>query len=403
MSLEMEQLLNGEAPGKGELIGKLSVGIDFLTDFWKEKYLKEYILEGGSKIKFITGRPGSGKSHFLQLFSAISENLQYKTVDFSAKEIWLHDFKEIYIEILSQCDLMECLGGCASRIISRMGYDSRDIPEGMTFMDYLSGQDMGDAITKRELRLQLREMFLENPLMDNNFALACSLLTGSILGHPVLEPQNKDLLMAWIQGDRTVKLSLLRALGLSPSRITRYNARHMLRSLCEVIRLGGYSGLIVSIDNLEILLNRSSLDPIHYTKLRREDTYESIRQLVDEIDSLKNIMFLFAFDRELLDNENFGIKSYQALWMRIQNEIIGERFNRFTDIADLDRLAMQVYTPDILVSMSVKLAEAAEAMGLQASSLSFEDAERMIQNSRLGGVGMPRLVNEATLGGERHV
>lgn len=27
--------------------------------------------------------------------------------------------------------------------------------------------------------------------------------------------------------------------------------------------------------------------------------------------------------------------------MRIQNEIVGERFNRFTDMVDLDRLATQ--------------------------------------------------------------
>ena len=138
-----------------------------------------------------------------------------------------------------------------------------------------------------------------------------------------------------------MKLSLVRALGLSPSRITRYNARHMLRSLCEIIRMSGYAGLVVLIDDLEILLSRSSLVRLHYTKMRREDTYESIRQLIDEIDSLRNIMFVFGFDRELFDNENAGVKSYQALWMRIQNEIVGERFNRFGDIVDLDRMAAQ--------------------------------------------------------------
>ncbi len=379
-----------------------SAGIQFLTDFWAEHYLDEYISEGGSKIKFITGRPGSGKTHFLKLFTQLAAGRNYKVALFSAREVWLHDFREIYLEVLNQCGLMDTLAGCARTIIRGMGYNPEDIREGTTFMDYLSEQDMGDALTRREIRVQLKTMFLDNPLLDNNFALACSLLTGSILGHPVLEQQNRDLLLAWLHGDKTVKLSLLRSLGLSPSRITRYNARHMLRSLAEVIHLGGFSGLVISIDHLEILLNRSSLQPIHYTRMKREDTYESIRQLIDDIDSLKHIMFLFAFDRELLDNDLSGIKSYQALWMRIQNEIIGERFNRFADIVDLDRLAAQEYTPAVLVEMSQKMLSSAAARP-GAHVLTTEEAEELIRRSATGGVGIPRLVKEAALGGEKDV
>ena len=158
-------------------LSALSSGIQFLSDFWAEHYLDEYIREGGSKIKFITGRPGSGKSHFLRLFSQLAAERNYKTVSFSAREIWLHDFREIYLEILDQCGLMDILSGCAAAIIRNMGYDPKEIPEGMTFMDYLSQRDMGDALTRREIRIELKEMFLNNPLLDNNFALACSLLT----------------------------------------------------------------------------------------------------------------------------------------------------------------------------------------------------------------------------------
>ena len=173
-----------------------------------------------------------------------------------------------------------------------MGYEPSEIPEDRTFIDYLAQENMSDALNRREIRTQLKEMFLDDPLLDNNFALACSMLTGSILGYPVLEDQSRDLLLGWISGDRTVKLTQLRSLGMSPSRITKYNARHMLRSLAEVVRIGGYSGLFIAIDDLEILISRSSLEEIHYTKMKREDTYESFRELIDDIDSLHNIMFL---------------------------------------------------------------------------------------------------------------
>ncbi len=392
-------LRQAKSPGRGSLLERMSVGIDFVTDFWRDKYLREYIRQGGSKIKFVTGQGGSGKTHLLELMSVIAEKENYVTTHFSACDIWMHDFREIYLEIFRQSDIAECLQGCARRVVAEMGYDYSEIAPGMTFMDYLSQHGQADGITKKEIRNQLKDMFLENPLIDNNFALACSLITGGILGHPLLEEQNKDLLLAWLDGDKSVKLAALRALGLSPSRITKFNARHMLRSLAEVIRLAGYSGLFITIDNLEILVNRSSLQPIRYTKLRREDTYESIRQLVDEIDSLKNIMFVFAFDRELLDNDNAGIKSYQALWMRIQNEIIGERFNRFTDIADLDRLAAQEYTPEIVMEMSKRLSDLCREENIYASPITMEQAQRLIDQAKVGSVSLPRLINRETLGG----
>ena len=368
-------------------------GIHFLTDFWEEKYLREYIRDGGSKIKFVTGRQGSGKTYFLQLMTKLARQENYKTVRFSARDVWMHDFREIYIEIFHQCDILDCLEAVSHHLIREMGFDVQEIPDGMRFIDYLSQNGMGDALTKREIRTQLKQIFLDNPLLDNNFALACSMLTGSILGYPVLEEQNRELLLAWLEGDRTIKLSQLRAMDFYPSRITRYNARHMLRSLAEVIRMGGYSGLFIAIDDLEILISRSSLEPIHYTKMKREDTYESIRQLIDDIDSMKNIMFVYAFDRKLMDDENAGLKSYQALWMRIQNEIVGERFNRFADMVDLDRLAAQEYTPEVIVSMSESMAQMQKS--IPAAPLNKEAAEEIVRQARTGAVGIPQLIQNA--------
>lgn len=371
----------------------LTCGIRFLSDFWQEKYLQEYIRNGGSKIKFVTGRAGSGKTHFLHLISSIAREENYKTVFFSARDIWMHDFREIYLEIFRQCDIIECLVQVSHYLIQEMGFDFHEIPEGMRFIDYLSQNGMGDALTRREIRSQLKTIFLDNPMLDNNFALACSMLTGSILGYPILEEQNKELLLAWLEGDRTVKLSQLRSLGFYPSRITRYNARHMLRSLAEVIRMGGSPGLFVAIDDLEILISRSSLEPVHYTKMKREDTYESIRQLIDDIDSMKNMMFVYAFDRELIDNENAGLKSYQALWMRIQNEIVGERFNRFCDMVDLDRLAAQEYTPEVIIAISESLANL--PAGVRIAPLDQEKAEAVLRRAHTGAVGIPRLIQLA--------
>ena len=411
----------GKVPSNVRIVRKLTVGVDFLERFIKEQYLEDYIPQGGSKMKFVTGRAGSGKTHLLTLLEEDARDCRFLTVSISARNIWLHDFREIYLEILRQCDILRVLRGCAGQIIREMGYDPSQIRGKSTFMDFLSDRGEGDMLSKGTIRESLREMFTRNPRLDNNFAQCCMLLTGSILGHPTLEEQNADILLSFLRGDKSVKLSQFRQAGLIPARITKYNARHMLRSLTEVVHQAGFSGICVLIDDMEALLNRSSSEKIRYTKLRRDDTYENIRQLIDDIDTIRYIMFLFSFDRELIDNESYGMKTYQALWMRIQKEVSGMRFNRFADMIDLDQMGDQVYTPQVLVEMSRKLTDYAneaccrstdenriwsreqkadneiDESGKQYFPISMEEAEALIEKSEYGNLGLPYLVNHAVI------
>ena len=400
---DRNMILAGRAPAGGRRLRALTAGLDSLTGFWAKQYLETYIPAGGSKIKFITGYPGSGKTHFSSLIRMDAEERGYITVSFSARDVWLHDFRHIYLEIIRQCDPERLLEECAKQIVRRMGYDPEDIPEGGKFVDLLAERDENDAVSKKAIRDNLRGMFTKNPLLDNTFAQACSLLTGGILGHPVLEYSHRQTLAGWLNGEEALKAAQLRAAGLTPVKITRYNARHLLRSLCEVIRMAGKPGLLVVIDDLEVLLNRGSGEAMKYTKARRDDTYESIRQLIDDIDSLKNVLFLLCFDRELMDNESIGMKSYQALWLRIQNEVVSTRFNRFADIVDMDRFGEETYTPEVLAEMSGKLADAAAGEGIPAHRLSMEEARALRERAAFGQLGIPYMMNRMTLeGGEEN-
>lgn len=389
----VSRLRSGSAPGHTELIENLTVGIDFLTEFWEENYLSEYVPLGGSRIQFLTGRKGSGKTHMIEYF--LSRVGNYKTVSFSARKVWINDFKEIFFEVLRQCDLEECLRRCGSKIVSELGF-SPDEYSG-SFMEHLADSGMNDPITKREIRLLLNKMFLHNPLMDNNFACACALLTGGQLGHPLLEEPSREALIGWLSGNKDIKLSTLRALGLSPVRIAKHNARHMLRSLVEVIKMAGYDGLVVAVDDLDILVSQDSLEEIRYTKLKREDVYESIRELIDEIDTLRSVFFLFAFDRKLIDDDIYGIKSYQALWFRIQNEIQSDLVNRFSNMVDLDRLP--IYDTKSLMDLSSRVADLLNRAGQRPAKPLGEDAiMEILSKSGFSELSLPRRVVLETAG-----
>ena len=400
--LSLEKLQAGKAPDNADLLRQITVNMDSLTDFITSTYLKNYIPRGGSKIKFITGNPGSGKTHLASLMKAEAKSDDFLAVSFSAKEIKLNDFREIYLQIIRQCDIEEILRNCAKTAVKRMGHDPNAIPDGKKYVDYLSEIGENDAITRNALRQVLREMFVRNPMLDNTFAGCCSMLTGDLLGHPMLEKGGREILLGWMMGDKSIKASQLRSLGINPSPVTKYNARHLLRSLCEVIHLSGHSGLLVIIDDLETLLNRNASDGLRYTKTRREDTYESIRQLIDDIDSMHYIMFLLCFDRELMDDENSGIKSYQALWLRIQNEVVSTRFNRFADIIDMDRYGDEMYTSEIIQLMSEKLASVFTDENIEIHPLTIQDAEAIRERSVFGRLGIPYMMNRMVMEGAQN-
>lgn len=393
-------LRSGHAPEDRALLREITAGMDSLTDFLAKQYLKTYIPAGGSKLKLVTGNSGSGKTHFIRRMQGEAEKCGFITVFFSARDVWMHDFREVYLEILRQCDIMTVLRGCADAIIRSMGYDPEEIPAGKNFLDLLSEKGEGDALSRNEIRGQLRKMFTRNPLLDNTFAACCSLLTGGILGHPLLENSSREMILAYMRGDKAVKMAQLRMLGLAPSPVTKLNARYLLRSLCEVIHLAGYPGLLVAADDMETLLNRNPEDRIHYTRLRREDTYESIRQLIDDIDSMRYVLLMLGFDRELMDNESFGMKSYQALWMRVQNEIVSTRFNRFADIIDMDRYGDEFYPPEVLAEMSRRLAKVlSEEGGEPVRPLTETEAAELQGRAVFGRLGLPYMMNRMTLEG----
>ena len=394
-------LREGKSPGNAELLRETTVELDSLTSFLTNQYLENYIPAGGSKIKFVTGLQGSGKTCFAETMLREAAERDYLVVTISAREVWLHDFRGVYLEILRQCELEKILKNCANRIIREMGYHPEAIPEGKTLMDILSEKGEGDAFSKGEIREALRRSFTRNPLLDNTFAVCCSLLTGDLLGYPVLENTYRELILAWMHGDPSVKASQMKAIGMSPVRISKYNARNLLRSLCEVIHLSGHPGLLVVIDDLEQMISKNGDSQIRYTKGRREDAYESIRQLIDDIDSMRYVLFLFCLDREMTDDDSLGVKSYQALWMRMQNEVISMRFNRLADIVDMDRYGDEHYAEEQILEMSRKLANTLERDGINAEAINREKAAQLKTRAVFGKMGIPYLVNRMTVEGEK--
>ena len=103
-------------------------------------------------------------------------------------------------------------------------------------------------------------------------------------------------------------------------------------------------------------------------------------------------MFMLSFGRELMDNESYGFKSYQALWFRIQSEVVSNRFNRFADIIDLDRLGDEVYTTEAILQMSEKIASVLKNNGIPVKPLEPHEVSGILERSEYGSLGIPYLI-----------
>jgi hypothetical protein len=84
--------------------------------------------------------------------------------------------------------------------------------------------------------------------------------------------------------------------------------------------------------------------------------------------------------------------------MRIQNEVSGERFNRFADVIDLDRLAKQEYTPGVIAEMSDKLAAVLDKYDSGAKPIGEDKAAGILERASLGKIALVRQVNAVTVG-----
>jgi len=222
-----------------------------------------------------------------------------------------------------------------------LGADPSLLPSEMTYVQWCAGQGRPREVFRREVRAELEMSLYRNVHLERSFALAIIQMAASELGALALTPQDRLILESWLRGQRVLarerqRLNLRRA-------IDKTTARIMLRSWLHVVRMAGCRGQLAAIDNLDVLLRtRRDAGEVHYTRTRRDDLYEMLRELIDEMDALEGFLLIIAAGRELFEDARSGVRSYPALWMRLQNEVharprLGEA-NRFADVIDLDQL-----------------------------------------------------------------
>jgi hypothetical protein len=160
----------------------------------------------------------------------------------------------------------------------------------------------------------MRDRRLVRDVRDALWAIARDVLQGKHPGSGVGIPER--WLRSSISGVRE-----LRDFGIV-QKVTRYNARGLIRSILTWLPTSRWNGSIVFVNALQLAHAKNLRDgKVYYTRAGLSDVYEVMREFIDETDDMSHVLLVFAMPREFLsiDPKGRGMGMYQALQFRVSS------------------------------------------------------------------------------------
>ena len=262
------------------------------------------IQNDGAAIRFIIGRYGSGKSFFLNLcrIVALEKKFVVAQADISLeRRLYSSDnhARALYTELVHNFAVRaKPEGGALSGLIERWisDLDQRLRKEGKSTEEILQQ-------IPQELKC------LQQFVSGYDFAtVLCKYFEGYQKGD--------DALMAsairWLSGEYSTKTEARQDLGVRTI-IEDDNIYDYLKLWGRFVKMAGYSGLLVNLDELGVLSHR--LNNVQ----ARNSNYETILHIVNDClqGSVSGIGFVFAGTDECLKDQRRGLVSYGALARRL--------------------------------------------------------------------------------------
>ncbi len=301
-----------------------NVGNESLLNAIDRHYLGSYLADGGAVFKLVVGDYGSGKSHFLYCVRdrAWERNFAGSKVDLSPKESPYDDQRRVYAAVASSIIWHE---------LGAMGEDERGLArflEGtLRRMVAPHGYDLEDSEAAEVAEVRALMQTLATTQIDSlSFHKAVQGYFNALLRGQELRQES---LGRWLQGEEVSPEDVrdLRTIGVT-EKINKNNAFKMLRSLCQVVRALGYTGLALLFDEGDRMLSVGG-------KSEKVAT-DNLREVIDRCrEDLPGALFLYAVPPAFM---NDIVPKYPALQQRVQAPGYFSRANPFSPQISLEHL-----------------------------------------------------------------
>lgn len=260
----------------------------------------ERIIDGGSAVRFVIGEYGSGKTFFLHLIRSIA--LEKGMVTMHAD--------------LTPDRRIHATGGQAQNLYAELARNmaTRTNPEGgalASVVERFVSKAHQEARTRgvaTSALIQERLQQLSELVGGYDFA---KVIDAYWQGHESDQPERKESAIRWLRAEYTTKTDANKDLGVR-SYIGDQNFYDQLKLFAKFVVLAGYSGLLISLDELVNLYKLANAQA-------RKSNYEQILRIVNDClqGSVEHLGFIKGGTPELLMDPRRGLYSYEALESRL--------------------------------------------------------------------------------------
>lgn len=266
----------------------------------------ERIENGGSAFRFTIGRFGSGKSFFLNLIKNVA--LQKRLVVLSAD--------------ITMDKRIQATGGQARALYSELvgNLSTKTQPQGgglrslcERWISDIHHNVMSKGGSEDQVHQQIKSNLRDLSDLVGGYAFT-SVLSKFYEGYI----QNDDTLQAsairWLRGEYSTKTEARQDLGVREI-VDDNNIYPMLKLLAAFVRMAGYTGLYVCMDEMVVLSHRLP------SSRARQANYEALLTIINDClqGSASGIGFLLAGTDEFLEDKRRGLFSYEALRSRLSD------------------------------------------------------------------------------------
>ncbi len=308
------------------------------------EYLGSFVREGGASVKFAAATTDAGRAELRERLTVVGDRQGFECVTLDAAETRLHLIERLFHAVARQLDWDALARDFLEGLLRARGLRLPNAAEPLSVVRLAELNAAPETILRTDLRSVLARALIEDYAMTREFRLAMFALCAAKLD-PTDNPALESAIKQWLRGELRLVSEVKRALIFR--KIARHNARHMLFSLAHWLTLTGKSGLLLVLD---IARYAQAVRPAergegnYYSTTATMDLYEVLRQLIDATDEAHACFFAVLVSPDFLQlqlhDDRRGIRSYQALYFRIWDEVYDRnRENPFSSLVRITAAA----------------------------------------------------------------
>ncbi|MCK0173887.1 BREX system ATP-binding domain-containing protein [Mycolicibacterium sp. F2034L] len=281
--------------------------------------LAEFVGAGGALVRFVVGDAPTDIALARRALVDLADQSQLHFFDVDGSITRLQYPNDILASIAEQIDFRREMTSFLLQAVIDEGYEVPPGSEQFSMQEIAAVNDVIPRNIREIINARIRSGIMRDRRLVRDvryalWAIAGDVLNGRHVGAEGGVPER------WLRGQIT-GVRELRNFGIV-QKVSRYNARGLIRSILTWLPTSGWNGSIVFVNALQLAHAKNLRDgKVYYTRAALSDVYEVMREFIDETDDMNGVLMVFAMPREFLsiDPRGRGMGIYQALQFRVSS------------------------------------------------------------------------------------